>query len=204
MKNTNLFLKVVLVALVLVCGSMMQNVYSQEGYYYKKAVTVPAPEIENDEYTAREGRTYFWIVGGGAMVEKLPISAAKYTLPIIFVAYESIYKKSISALDFSWSIGFYDLMPEIEFAVTVPLKPFDIKLSAGGYYDLIIGGHAGLLTKVGIIINKTIGFDVILVPIGTQPTVSYSESLKKQKIIENDGQHGLDFPIMGMMFSVRI
>jgi len=194
---------VVVVCFIVLLSLLKQNIYSQESYYYKKAVTVPVPEIENDEYAAREGRTYFWIVGGGAMVEKLPISAAKYTLPMIFVAYESIYKKSISALDFSWSIGFYDLMPEIEFAVTIPIKPFDIRLSAGCYYDIIIGGHAGLLTKTGIIINKTIGLDVILIPIGTQPTVSYSESLKKQKIIENDGEHGLDFPIMGMMFTLR-
>lgn len=184
---------------------LSQNSLLATDYYYKKVITVPTPEIaSSDDYAERENKTNFWIIGGGAMVEKLPLAIAEYTLPIIFVAYENIHKKSIGGLDFSWSIGFYDLMPEIEFAITIPVKPFDIRISTGGYYDFIIGGHTGLLVKSGIILNKRIGLDVILVPIGTQPTVSYSQSLKQKKFVENDGTHGLDFPIMGVLISFRL
>ena len=72
------------------------------------------------------------------MVNRMPISASEYTLPIAFFAYESIYKKMLGPFDFSWSIGFYDLMPEIEFSAILPLKPFDLRVSAGAYYDFII------------------------------------------------------------------
>jgi hypothetical protein len=34
-------------------------------------------------------------------------------------------------------------MPEIEFGMTIPAKPFDFRLSAGGFYDVIIGGMFG-------------------------------------------------------------
>ncbi len=155
-------------------------------------------------YDERESRTGFWIIGGGAAVNRLPVSASEYTLPLIFFAYESIHKKAIGDLDFSWSIGFYDLMPEIEAAVTMPLKPFDLRVSAGAYYDFIIGGHGGLLLKFGVVMNKYLGIDVLLIPIGTQPAVSYSESLKQQKIVMNDGEHGLDFPLYGLLLSVRM
>ena len=155
-------------------------------------------------YDERESRTGFWILGGGAAVNRLPVSASQYTLPLVFFAYESIQKKAIGELDFSWSIGFYDLMPEIEAAVTMPLKPFDLRVSAGAYYDFIIGGHAGLLLKFGIIMNKYLGIDVMLIPIGTQPEVSYSESLRQQRIVLNDGEHGLDFPLFGLLLSVRM
>lgn len=155
-------------------------------------------------YDERESRTGFWILGGGAAVNKLPVSASEYTLPLVFFAYESIQKKAIGDLDFSWSIGFYDLMPEIEAAVTMPLKPFDLRVSAGAYYDFIIGGHAGLLLKFGVIMNKYLGVDVLFIPIGTQPEVSYSESLKQGRIVLNDGEHGLDFPLFGLLLSVRM
>ena len=202
MKKINFYLCLLALAVV---TFLFQNSLLAQDYYYKKVVTVPTPEIFSpDDYAERENKTYFWIIGGGCMVEKLPLSAAEYILPMFFVAYESIHKKSIGDFDFSWSMGFYDLMPEIEFALTIPVKPFDIRISAGGYYDFIIGGHAGLLTKAGLILNKRIGMDVIFIPIGTQPTVSYSQSLKANKIIENDGEHGLDFPVMGVLFSFRI
>jgi hypothetical protein len=202
MKKINFYLlSMVLAAITL----LFQNNSFAEDYYYKKVLTVPTPEIPNqDEYVVRENRTNFWIIGAGAMVEKLPISIAEYTLPLIFVAYENIHKKSIGDFDFSWAIGFYDLIPELEFALTVPLKPFDIKISFGGYYDFIIGGNTGMLVKGGIIVNKTIGMDLIWIPIGTQPTVSYSQSLKQKKFVENDGSHGLNFPIMGVLVSYRI
>jgi hypothetical protein len=160
--------------------------------------------IDNrDEYTKRDGRTGFWIVGAGAMVNKLPVSLSEYVLPMVYVAYERIQKKALGSLDFSWSFGFYDLMPEAEFAVIIPAKPFDFRVSVGGYYDFIFGGHAGVLAKVGVIIQKTISLDLVMVPIGTQPIISYSESLSQEKAVLNDGEHGMEFPVFGVLLSTR-
>ena len=201
----NLILKVLAVA---VTTAVLAPAATAQDYYYKKAVTVdsiPVPEIQDrDVYAERDTRTGFWLIGAGAMVNRLPLSASDYTLPMFYFAYESIYKKMINPFDFSWSIGFYDLMPEIEFAVIMPMKPFDFRLSVGGYYDLIFGGHAGMLVKTGIILNKCVQFDVLLIPFGTQPTVSYSESLKQGRIVLNDGNHGLKFPVFGALISMRI
>ncbi len=195
---------VVAVAMAVVVLGVAGSVFAED-FYYKKSVGNSAPDLAGDDlYEQRESRTGFWIIGGGAMVNRMPIAASQYTLPIAFFAYESIYKNMLGPFDFSWSIGFYDLMPEIEFSAILPLKPFDLRFSAGAYYDLIIGGHAGLLLKGGVIINKYIGFDVLLIPIGTQPTVSYSQTMDQGRIVENDGEHGLDFPIFGAMITFRL
>jgi hypothetical protein len=156
-----------------------------------------------EEYDRRSGRTGFWILGAGAAVDKLPIAASKYTLPMVFFAYESIHKKALGELDFSWSFGLYDLMPEFELAVIIPVKPFDFRVSVGGYYDFWLGGHGGLLVKAGVILNKTVGLDIMLIPYGTQPSVSYSETLNKGYVVENDGDHGLEFPLFGVLLSTR-
>ena len=200
--------KIIIVLLVLASVSAAGVPAAAQDYYYRKAVTVdpamPTPEItDRDLYAERDTRTGFWLLGAGAMVNRLPLSASEYTLPMVYFAYESIYKKMMGTLDFSWSIGFYDLMPEIEFAVILPMKPFDLRLSGGGYYDLIIGGSAGTLWKLGVILNKYVQFDMLIIPFGTQPAVSYSESLKQHRIVNNDGNHGLKFPVFGAMLSTR-
>ena len=90
---------------------------------------------------------------GGAAVNSLPISASKFTLPLVYVAYEAISKKSLGDFDSSWSFGLYDLM---------------------------------------------------FIPIGSQPTVSYSEFLAKQHIVTNDGSHGLNFSVFGVLLGFRL
>jgi hypothetical protein len=199
--------KMILVVLVLAAAAACAPAMAED-YYYKKTVAVDpavqAPDTaERDLYAERDTKTGFWLFGAGAMVNRLPLSASEYTLPMVYFAYESIYKKMMGSLDFSWSIGFYDLMPEIEFGAILPMKPFDLRLSGGGYYDLILGGSAGTLWKLGIILNKAVQFDVLIIPFGTQPAVSYSESLKQHHIVNNDGQHGLKFPVYGAMLSTR-
>lgn len=199
MKKLNV---VVLTALVLTAG-MAANVKAED-YNYKRTIAQAAPADSDDPYEARASKTGYWILGGGAAVNSLPISASKFTLPLVYVAYESISKKSLGDFDSSWSFGLYDLMPEIEFGMTIPAKPFDFRFSAGGFYDVIIGGMFGVLCKAGVIINKSVEFDLMFIPIGSQPTVSYSESLAQQHIVENDGSHGLKFPVFGVLLGFRI
>jgi hypothetical protein len=74
----------------------------------------------------------------------------------------------------------------------------------GGYYDMILGGHAGMLMKTGIILNKYVQFDVLLIPFGTQPTISYQELITTGKKVEYDGTNGLKFPVFGALLSIRI
>ncbi|HPI02285.1 MAG TPA: hypothetical protein PLB12_00075 [Candidatus Goldiibacteriota bacterium] len=161
------------------------------------------PSWERDVYAEKENKTGFWVLGAGGAVNSLPLASSKFTLPLIYLAYEGVNKKSLGNFDTSWSFGLYDFMPEAEFAVIMPVKPLDFRLSVGAYYDIIIGGHAGMLVKAGAILNKTYSFDVMVIPIGTQPSVSYSESLSQQKIVENDGKHGLEFPVFGVLASIR-
>lgn len=200
---------IVCVLAVAVTAAVMAPAVLAQEYYYKKAVTVdpviPVPETaERDVYAERDSRTGFWLIGAGAMVNRLPLSASEFTLPLIYFAYESIYKKMMGPFDFSWCIGLYDLIPEIEFAVIMPMKPFDFRVSVGGYYDFIIGGHAGMLLKTGIILNKYVQFDLMFVPIGSQPTISYSELLETGNKVDYDGTNGLKFPIFGALLSIRI
>lgn len=161
------------------------------------------PSWERDLYAEKENKTGFWIIGAGGAVNSLPLAASKFTLPLIYVAYEGVNKRSLGNIDTSWSFGLYDFMPEVEFALIMPVKPLDFRLSVGAYYDIIIGGHAGVLVKAGAILNKTYSFDLMVIPIGTQPSVSYSESLSQQKIVKNDGSHGLEFPVFGVLASIR-
>jgi hypothetical protein len=195
------FLVAILAGLTLTAGFTVKA--NAQNYDINHNV-IQAPNAEDEDlYDSRAGKTGYWILGGGAAVNKMPLSASKFTLPLGYLAYESISKKSIGNNDFSWCFGLYDLMPELEFGMIIPAKPFDFRLSAGGFYDMIIGGSAGMLVKAGVIINKSLEFDLMFIPIGTQPTVSYSQSIQQSKIVENDGHHGLDFPVFGILFGLR-
>jgi hypothetical protein len=174
------------------------------GYGRKTMQQVAAGEGDaEDLYQERASRTGFWMFGAGAAVNSMPISASKFTLPLVYLGYESIEKKALGDYDFSWAFGLYDLMPEVELGMIIPAKPFDFRFSAGGFYDVIIGGTLGVLLKAGVIINKAMEFDLMFIPIGTQPSVSYSESLAQQHIVMNDGKHGLDFPVYGILVGYR-
>ncbi len=191
-------------AIVLSSAVMAENGYYQAPGYNNARGAVLDVTRGIDEYDARANKTGYWVVGVGAAVNSLPLSASKFTLPLLYVGYESINRKSIGDMDMAWAFGLYDLMPEIEFAVMIPAKPFDFRISAGGFYDVIIGGTVGVIAKAGVIINKSMQFDLVFIPIGTQPTVSYSESLAQQHIVMNDGKHGLDFPVFGVQVSYRM
>jgi len=195
MKN----LKAVAVAVAVVV--MAAGMVCAEGYYYKQGLEQENTEV--DSYDVKDSKTGFWILGGGLMVGSLPLSQSETNLPMVFFAYESIHKKMLGSMDFSWSIGFYDLMPEVEFAAIMPVKPFDVRIAVGGYYDFIIGGHAGMFFKAGMIINKLVGVDLVMIPIGTQPSVSYQDSIEQGEIVPYDGENGLDFPIYGLLVSLR-
>ncbi|PKL92034.1 MAG: hypothetical protein CVV21_04615 [Candidatus Goldiibacteriota bacterium HGW-Goldbacteria-1] len=177
------------------CGTLFAGGYMQ--------ANDNVPSWERDIYAEKEDKTGFWVIGAGGAVNSLPLASSKFTLPLIYVAYEGVNKKALGIFDASWSFGLYDFMPEAEIALILPVKPIDFRLSVGAYYDIIIGGHAGVLVKAGAILNKTYSFDLMVIPIGTQPSVSYSESLSQQKIVENDGNHGLEFPVFGVLTSIR-
>lgn len=201
---------IVMVIAAAVTAAVFAPAVMAEDFYYKKAAVnddmADLVKAEKDVYAEKDSKTGFWLIGAGAAVDRLPLTAAKFSLPMFYFAYESIYKKMLGTLDFSWSIGFYDLMPELEFAVLMPMKPFDIRISAGGYYDLIIGGAAGMLVKLGVILNKTVQFDLLMIPIGTQPTISYQDLISTGKKIDvsEAANNGLKFPIFGVLLSIRI
>lgn len=194
-----------ILAILAVAMAMAVQAYA-EGYNYKSLVTeektTPAA-AKGDQYDEMAKKNGYWILGAGAAINKLPVAASEYTLPLVYLGYEALQKKALGDLDFAWCFGFYDFMPSIEFAAYINAKPFDFRFSAGGYYDLIFGGSAGLVCKAGVVINKGLSFDVLVIPVGTQPEISYSESMKQGKFVKNDGDAGLDYPVYGVMLNMR-
>jgi hypothetical protein len=175
-----------------------------QGYNYKSVLKEEKSQgALLDQYDENAKKNGMWIIGAGAAINRLPVAASEFTLPLFYFGYEALQKKALGEMDYSWCFGFYDFMPSVEFAAYINAKPFDFRFSAGGYYDLIIGGSAGVVCKAGVVINKSVGFDVLMIPVGTQPSVSYSESLKTGKVVENDGSHGLEFPVYGVMVNFR-
>lgn len=153
--------------------------------------------------------------GVGLVVSDLPVAVAGLRLPITTLAYERSFMDPDKKIHSSAELGllwFYGILPFPELSANLYFgsEKQDIqgKFGLGGFYDIAIGGHAGLMTKIGVVLKNRFDISFLIVPTGSDSKQSYQEFFgidtpeEAQKFYEENGQHVI-MPYYGMLFTVR-
>jgi len=89
-----------------------------------------------------------------------------------------------------------------------PGSDIKAKLGVGGFYDLWVGGHAGLIIKPGVVFADRFETTFLIVPTGSDSERSYGEALgleTKEEADEFYEKHGqrVMMPYYGLMLTVK-
>ena len=87
--------------------------------------------------------------------------------------------------------------PYLQFNAYAGAYPFYGKLSLGVLGEVFLGGHFGLFARAGIEVDSMYEFNLIMIFIGSQPNVSYTD-LETAK--GESGYIPIDFPYYGAVF----
>ncbi len=154
--------------------------------------------------------------GLGAVVSDLPVASADFKVPVGTVYYERHFMNPTSPIHTSAELGlfcFYGLLPFPELSANLYIGGEDRdvqgKIGLGGFYDLAVGGHAGLMGKIGTVFKNRFDVSLFFVPIGNDATQSYGEFFgfespdeASEAYANNNNQHVV-MPYYGFMFTVR-
>ena len=157
-----------------------------------------------------------WGTGVGLVVSEFPISMSKLTIGLSQVYYEYQFTDPTNKVRTSLEgglYGFYMLLPVPEVAANMYFgsEESDVqgKLGVGGFYDISVGGHAGIMAKAGAVIKNKFDLTFFVVPTGLDAKRSYGEFMQmeskeraEQNYIRNGDQYVI-MPYYGMLFSIR-
>ena len=152
----------------------------------------------------------------GIVLNELPVAVADMKLPMAQVAYDYSFMDPSQLIRTSFEFGvygFYGLLPvpEVGANLYIGRESQDIqgKLGINGFYDISVGGHAGMAIKPGILIKNRVDFSFIVVPFGTDSKQSYKEFFQlesKQDAEESyikNGNRYVVVPYFGVMLGLR-
>ena len=152
--------------------------------------------------------------GVGIVVDEFPVAVADLVLPISSFAYDFSFMDVEKPIRTSIELGVYGFygilpVPEVGANLYVGSESRDIqgKLGLSGFYDISIGGHAGLAIEPAIIIKNRFEIGFLIVPLGTDSRVSYTDyfgfgSSESDTGSTNSSQN-VPMPYFGLMLGAR-
>lgn len=181
---------------------------------------------QGESAPAKDERTWkgsHWTWGVGGVVNKLPLALSTFNVPLQYVSYEHTFGDDPEApLKVSVSpglYGFYGFFPVPSLESSIVYDPGQIggRLAVGAFYDILVGGHWGMSTKLGAVIHRKYELDLVLVPVGQEhPKVVYDYQIWKIWELNKNEYHGKDpetgeeiwdqtieFPYFGLLFTVH-
>jgi hypothetical protein len=156
---------------------------------------------------------YGW--GVGMAFTKVPFLMSDLKLPLSTFYYDRQFTDPANFIRASAEIGLYG------FSMIIPVpavgsnlyigsesSPIQGKIGLGGFYDVAVGGHAGLLAKGGIIVANRFDLSLFVVPTGTDSKQSYQEFIGIESRAKADAYyaktgHHVAMPYFGFMFTIR-
>jgi hypothetical protein len=153
--------------------------------------------------------------GVGMAFTKLPFLMSDLKLPLSSFYYDRQFTDPRSFVRASAEIGLYGFtlvlpVPEVGSNLYIGGEdsPIQGKIGVGGFYDIAVGGHAGILTKIGVVLANRIDLSIFVVPTGTDSKRSYQEFLGLESQEKADAYfaktgHHVGMPYFGFLFTIR-
>lgn len=153
--------------------------------------------------------------GFGMAFSKVPFSMSRLKLPLSYVCYDYQFMEPVNPVRVSASMGLYGfegVVPVPELGTNLYFgseeRTFQGKIGLNGFWDIAVGGHAGLGVKGGLIIKNRFDITLFAVPTGKDSKRSYLEVLgtqTKTQAYDEYQEHGkhVDMPYFGFLFTLR-
>lgn len=148
----------------------------------------------------------YWGFGGGLTISSLPVATSEFKMPLTTLYYDytlsNVQGMFGGFIKPGFSVGLYGLngfvpVPEAEIYMMVnDDEDLSLRLAAGGFYDVLIGGHSGVSLKFSVIVNREYSVDFLSVPSAKPPVKPYSE-------LVDGGPKEIKTPYFGLMFTWR-
>jgi hypothetical protein len=142
-----------------------------------------------------EERTkHSWGVGLGLTFNNIPIPLSTFSLPLS----EIYYQEKLPEFNLRYVLyGFngYMPVPGVEVSRTFGRAPVEFTIGAGGFSDILIGGHSGATLRAGVRILGTYELSLFAIPFGTENSVNYST------FEASDVYSTIQFPYYSLMMS---
>jgi hypothetical protein len=153
--------------------------------------------------------------GVGMAFSKIPFLMSNLKLPLSNFYYDRQFTDPNNSIRASAELGLYGFsgiipVPEIGSNLYIggEKSPIQGKIGLGGFYDIAVGGHAGIMAKLGAILANRFDLSVFVVPTGTDSKQSYQEFLGLESKASADAYyaqtgHHVAMPYFGFMFTIR-
>jgi len=154
--------------------------------------------------------------GLGMALSQIPFSMSKLKLPLSYFSYDHQFTDPNAFIRSSVELGMYGFdviipVPTLGSNLYIGGETADIqgKIGLGGFYDIAVAGHAGLVAKGGLIFKNRFNIDLFVVPTGIDSKKSYTEVLGIES--RNDAEKGAQanggkyviMPYFGFMLTIR-
>jgi hypothetical protein len=162
------------------------------------------------EYAAYKkgySRNYFDF-GIGGVSDSFPIANAEYKFGLAKVGWERFwtpYQRDFMKISTDagiYFLNFFAPTPFFQANLYLGAYPYYAKIGIGAHAEVILGGHVGGFVQLGFEILESLDFSVVIVPIGTQPAISYVDF--KSKPGDPGYGNGIVFPYAGVIVTYKI
>jgi hypothetical protein len=179
--------------------------------------TAPATrQPEESVYEEGMGKSDIWGVGLGYVFNKVPISMSTFNVFMSNLWYSHVFGDPNDQTRIAGTLGLYGfqlLLPvpraSMDFYVGKPSQAIQFKGGIGAFYDVAVGGHAGVNGELGVVINNRVDVSFMAVPFGRDSERSYAEfmGLKSQEEADKDyidaNNQWVEMPYFGMFVGLR-
>ncbi|MFW5800606.1 MAG: hypothetical protein ACOCVC_01125 [Spirochaeta sp.] len=160
-----------------------------------------------DNYRSFRGgfRQDHLLAGIGGVADDFPIANAEFSYPLVRVGWEHYWTQYQRGLwKASSEVGLKFLLiapaPYLQGNFYIGNAPYYFKIGGGVAAELLLGGHVGGYTSIGIEVLERFEMSLLTTWAGTQPYISYTDFETKR---DEPGYTGLRFPYFGIVFSMK-
>jgi hypothetical protein len=123
-----------------------------------------------------------WGFGVGGVANRIPLALSTFNVLMSQIWYSYTLGDPNAESRFATSVGAYGfllIMPvpkvSIEYYLGKEDQGIQFKTALSGFYDIVVGGHAGLAAEVGMVIVNKFDISLFVVPAGTDSVTSYGQ-----------------------------
>jgi hypothetical protein len=181
-----------------------------------EAPTSTTRQPEEAVYEEGMGKSDMWGVGLGYVFNRVPISLSTFDVFMSNLWYSHVFGDPNDQTRIAGTLGLYGfqlLLPvprmSMDFYVGKPTQDIQFKGGIGGFYDVAVGGHAGVNGELGVVIKNRVDVSFMAVPFGVDSKRSYAEfmGIKSQEEADKDykdaGNRWVEMPYFGMFVGLR-
>lgn len=163
-----------------------------------------------------EAKQAYWGVGLGYVFNKVPVSMSTFNVFMSNLWYSHVFGDPNDQTRIAGTLGLYGfqlLLPvpraSVDFYLGKPSQTVQFKGGIGGFYDVAVGGHAGVNGEIGVVLKNRVDISFMAVPFGKDSERSYAEFMglkseeEAQKDYEKANNQWVEMPYYGIFVGLR-